>query len=133
MHYIDDTIGICAFLSSFRGQFGGRTPYHLYNLPHFISLATGMDLDSDAAMEFFRRNRNLVRALNVRRGLRRKDEKPPADHWAIRDHEKEQKLLDAYYQFKGWNNEGIPTKETLDELGMDYVGEDFEQKGILTS
>jgi aldehyde:ferredoxin oxidoreductase len=24
MHYIDDAIGTCAFLSSFRGQFGGR-------------------------------------------------------------------------------------------------------------
>jgi len=40
-------------------------------------------------------------------------------------------MLDAYYQFKGWNQEGIPTKETLDELGLDYVGKDFSQRGIL--
>jgi aldehyde:ferredoxin oxidoreductase len=132
MHYIDDAIGICSFLSSFRGQFGGRTPYHIYNLPNFISLATGMDLDSDALWEIGRRNRNLVRALNVRRGLRRKDEKPPEDHWKIRDPEMEQKHLDAYYEFKGWNHEGIPTKETLDKLGLDYVSEDFLQRGILT-
>jgi aldehyde:ferredoxin oxidoreductase len=131
MHYIDDAIGICAFLSSFRGQFGGRTPYHIHNLPKLISLATGMDLDSDALWEIGRRNRNLVRTLNVRRGLRRKDEKPPEDHWKIRDAEMETKVLDAYYEFKGWNKDGIPTKETLDKLGLDYVSEDFVKRGIL--
>jgi aldehyde:ferredoxin oxidoreductase len=132
MHYIDDAIGTCAFLSSFRGQFGGRPPYHLYNLPNFIGHATGMDLDTDALWEIGRRNRNLVRALNIRRGLRRIDEKPPEDHWKIRDPEIETQLLDAYYEFKGWNNDGIPTKETLDELGLDYVSEDFIERGILT-
>jgi aldehyde:ferredoxin oxidoreductase len=131
MHYIDDAIGTCAFVSSFRGQFGGRPPYHLYNLPVFISLATGMDLDSDALWTISARNRNLIRALNIRRGLRRADEAPPADHWKIRDSEMEQKHLDAYYEFKGWNNEGIPTQETLDKLGLDYVSEDFVKRGIL--
>ena len=43
----------------------------------------------------------------------------------------ETRLLDAYYEFKGWNSEGIPTKKTLDELGLDYVSEDFLQRGIL--
>jgi aldehyde:ferredoxin oxidoreductase len=132
MHYIDDAIGTCAFLSSFRGQFGGRPPYHIYNLPNFISHATGMDFDSDALWEIGRRNRNLIRAHNVRRGLRRSDEKPPEDHWKIRDPETETKLLDAYYEFKGWNNDGIPTKETLDKLGLDYVSDDFLARGILT-
>lgn len=131
MHYIDDALGICGFLSSFRGQFGGRIPYHSHNLPHIISLASGMDLDKDGLWEIARRNRNLVRALNVRRGLRRKDEKPPDDHWQVRDSEMESKLLDAYYDFKGWNREGIPTKETLDKLGLDYVSEDFLRRGIL--
>jgi hypothetical protein len=45
----------------------------------------------------------------------------------------EKELLDTYYKFKGWNNDGIPTKETLDELGLDYVSEDFIQRGILTA
>jgi aldehyde:ferredoxin oxidoreductase len=133
MHYIDDAVGICAFLSSFRGQFGGRTPYHLYNLPEMISLATGFDLDSDRLWEIAARNRNLVRALNIRRGLRRSEEAPPADHWKKRDPEVEQKLLDAYYRFKGWNQEGIPTKETLDKLGLGYVGDDFARRGIFAA
>ena len=65
-------------------------------------------------------------------GLRRKDERPPEDHWAVRNEEMEQKLLDDYYEFKGWNKEGIPTKETLDKLGLGYVSEDFMKRGILT-
>ncbi|MBA7602281.1 putative oxidoreductase YdhV [subsurface metagenome] len=132
MHTLDDSIGLCGFLSSFRGQFGGRVAYHTHNIPHIISLATGMELDEAGLWQIGTRNRNLVRALNVRRGMRRSDEKPPDDHWAVRDHEFEQKLLDDYYEFKGWNNDGIPTRETLDELGLDYVREDFEQRGILT-
>ena len=91
-----------------------------------------MDIDTDALWEIGRRNRTLVRALNIRRGLRRVDEKPPEDHWKIRDPEMETKLLDAYYKFKGWNNDGIPTKETLEKLGLDYVSEDFLERGILT-
>jgi aldehyde:ferredoxin oxidoreductase len=133
MHYIDDAIGTCAFLSSFRGQFGGRTPYHIYNLPVFISHASGIDLDSDGLWEIAWRNRNLIRALNIRRGLRREDEKPPEDHWKKRDPEMETRLLDAYYEFKGWNKDGIPTKETLDALGLDFVSEDFLERGILTT
>jgi aldehyde:ferredoxin oxidoreductase len=130
MHYIDDAVGTCAFLSSFRGQFGGRPPCHIHNLPNLISLANGMDLDTDGLWEIGRRNRNLIRVLNVRRGLRRSDEKPPEDHWKIRDPEMETKLLDAYYAFKGWNNDGVPTKETLDRLGLDYASEDFSRRGI---
>jgi len=131
-HYVDDAIGLCAFLHSFRGQIGGQVPFHFYNIPDYISLATGMDIDTDGLWEIARRNRNLVRAINIRRGMRRKDEKPPEDHWKYREPEMEEKVLDAYYEFKGWNNEGIPTKDTLDKLGLDYVSQDFLQRGILT-
>jgi aldehyde:ferredoxin oxidoreductase len=132
MHFIDDAIGLCGFVSSFRGQFGGGVTYHMNNIPQVISLATGMEIDKDTLWEIFQRNRNLVRAVNVKRGLRRKDERPPEDHWAVRDEEFEQKLLDDYYEFKGWTKDGIPTKETLDKLDLDYVSEDFIQRGILT-
>jgi aldehyde:ferredoxin oxidoreductase len=128
MHYIDDATGVCAGLSSFPL----KPPYHIHNLPNFISSATGIDIDEDGLWEIARRNRNLLRAINVRRGMRRKDEKPPEDHWKKRFPELEAKLLDEYYKFKGWNKEGIPTKETLDSLGLDYVSQDFVERGILT-
>lgn len=132
MHYVDDAIGTCSFLSSFCGQWAGRPPYHIYNLPEFISLATGLDVDSDKLWEIAHRNRTLVRALNVRRGLRRAEEKPPEDHWRKREPETEQELLNEYYEFKGWDQEGIPKKETLDGFGLDYVSEDLVKRGMLT-
>jgi aldehyde:ferredoxin oxidoreductase len=127
MHYIDDAVGLCAGLSSFPI----KPPYHINNLPQIISAATGLDIDRDELWnKIIRRNRSLIRAANVRRGLRREDDKPPLDHWKKRFPEHEAKLLDEYYKFKGWNKEGIPTKETLEGLDIGYVGEDLEKRGI---
>jgi benzoyl-CoA reductase subunit BamB len=63
--------------------------------------------------------------------MRREDEKPPANHWKKRFPELEKELLDAYYRFKGWNEDGIPTVESLRELGLDYVADEFVSRGIL--
>ena len=57
-------------------------------------------------------------------------ERPPEDHWKRRFPEFEAELLSAYYEFKGWNKDGIPTQESLAELGLDYVSKDFIQRGI---
>ena len=127
MHCIDDSLGLCSGLSSF----GYKPPYHIHNLPLFISYATGMGLDEERLWQIATRNRNLVRAVNIRRGLRRKDERPPEDHWKKRFPEYEAKLLDEYYKFKGWNSEGIPTKDTLHKLKLGYVYKDFMKRGIL--
>ena len=64
--------------------------------------------------------------------MRKKDETIPEDHYRKRFPEYEAKLLDEYYEYKGWNNEGIPTKASLQELALDYVSEDFIERGILT-
>ena len=127
MHYIDDSTGICAGLSSFPI----KPPYHIHNLPDLISLATGLELDEEGLTQIIKRNRNLIRAINVTRGLRRKDERPPDDHWRRRFPDIEAKLLDEYYKFKGWNSEGIPTRESLQQLGLGDVGEELHKMGIL--
>ncbi len=127
MHYIDDALGVCAGLSSFPL----KPPYHIHNYPLFISAALGIDMDEEGLTQIYRRNRNLIRAINVRRGLRRADEKPPEDHWKKRFPELEEKLLNAYYDFKGWNRDGIPTKETLEQLDLGYIAEDLQKRGII--
>ncbi len=127
MHYIDDSLGVCAGLSSFPI----KPPYHIHNYPAVISSATGMDMDEDGLKKIARRNRTLLRAVNISRGMRRADEKPPEDHWRRRFPELETELLDEYYKFKGWNSEGIPTAESLEELKLDYVKNDFLRRGIL--
>jgi benzoyl-CoA reductase subunit BamB len=102
----------------------------MHNYPKFISAGAGIEMDEEKLTKAIRRYRTLVRANNTRRGMRRKDEAPPKDHWKKRFPELEKELLDTYYTFKGWNDQGIPTKETLVELGLDYVFEDFEKRGV---
>ncbi len=128
MHYIDDALGLCAGLSSFPL----KPPYHMHNLPDLITWGAGIEMDEDKLTRIARRNRTLVRSLNIRRGMRRADDKPPEDHWKKRFPELEASLLDAYYKFRGWNEQGIPTVESLRDLKLDYVGDYFVEKGILT-
>ncbi len=128
MHYIDDSTGMCAGLSSFPL----KPPFHIHNLPRLIETAAGIDLDEAGLKHLTRRNRTLVRANNLRRGLSLEDEKPPADHWKNRFPELEAKLLQEYFKFKGWDSRGVPTRQTLHELDLDYVTDDFERRGLLT-
>ncbi|MDD4168929.1 MAG: aldehyde ferredoxin oxidoreductase C-terminal domain-containing protein [Desulfotomaculaceae bacterium] len=127
LHNIDDACCVCAGMSSFCL----KPPYHIHNYPKIISAATGLDLDEDSLKKIVNRSRNLHRAYNNRLGMRRKDEKPPEDHWKRRFPELEEELLSTYYRYKGWNQDGIPTKERLHELDLDYVTEDLEKRGIL--
>ena len=126
MHYIDDALGMCAGLSSFPL----KPPYHIHNYPKFIAAGAGIDMDEEKLTQAAKRYRTLVRAINIRRGMRRKDDAPPEDHWKKRFPELEKELLDTYYRYKGWNDQGIPTQEALKELGLDYVSEDFEKRGV---
>ncbi|MGD9206610.1 MAG: aldehyde ferredoxin oxidoreductase N-terminal domain-containing protein, partial [Desulfobacterales bacterium] len=80
MHYIDDALGMCAGLSSFPL----KPPYHIHNYPKFISAGAGIDMDEAKLAQAAKRYRTLVRAVNIRRGMRRKDEKPPENHWKKR-------------------------------------------------
>ncbi|MDR3567819.1 MAG: aldehyde ferredoxin oxidoreductase C-terminal domain-containing protein [Syntrophobacteraceae bacterium] len=127
LHNIDDALGLCAGM----GSFCFKPAYHIHNYPKFISAATGMDIDEDALKKIANRSRNLHRAFNNRQGMTRADEKPPQDHWKHRFPEYEEQLLTTYYEFKGWNSNGIPTRKRLHELDLDYVADDLEQRGIL--
>jgi aldehyde:ferredoxin oxidoreductase len=75
------------------------------------------------------------RLINIREGFSRKDDTLPwkVMHMPIPDEgpvkgafvsqEELDLLLDDYYESRGWNVEGVPTVEKLNELGMeDLVG-----------
>lgn len=127
LHNIDDACCVCAGMSSFCL----KPPYHIHNYPKIISAATGLDLDESSLKKIVNRSRNLHRALNNRRGMSRADEKPPEDHWKRRFPEIEENLLSTYYRFKGWDQNGVPTRARLHELDLDYVAEDLEKRGII--
>ena len=125
LHNIDDALCLCAGMASFCL----KPPYHINNYAPLISAATGMDIDREGLKKTVNRSRNLHRAFNILRGMSRADEKPPLDHWKHRFPDLEEELLTTYYKFKGWNEEGIPTKERLLELDLGYVAEELEKRG----
>ena len=128
LHYIDDALGICAGMASFCL----KPPYHIHNYPKLISAATGMDMDEAGLKKIVNRSTGICTGHSIyRRGMTRADEKPPEDHWKRRFPELEEQLLSTYYKFKGWNMDGVPTRERLAELDLGYVAEDLEKRGIL--
>lgn len=70
---------------------------------------------------------NLTRVFNCREGFRREDDNLPArlffdpipegpSKGEVIDPEKFEEMLDEYYGVQGWDNDGVPSKETLSRL-----------------
>jgi len=45
------------------------------------------------------------------------------------DREKYAQMLSWYYELRGWDQNGIPTKATLDDLGLKGVAKEIGQVG----
>jgi aldehyde:ferredoxin oxidoreductase len=83
---------------------------------------------------------NIERAFNVREGLdRRADVLPerllkeklasgPSQGHVV---ELEQ-MLEDYYRIRGWDSNGVPTREKLRELGLDHVVDELSNLGKMT-
>lgn len=98
-----------------------------------INGATGWDLDVSAFRQAGERIYNLARSFNVREGFGREHdtlpkrllEEPLPDGPAAGLTVNLDPLLDAYYEFRGWDKAtGRPLPEKLRELGLDYVIEE---------
>lgn len=118
-----DATGICYYWVGHHPSppIGGRAL-----IAELISAATGMDIDEDGATKLAKRIVNLVRAYNVRAGIRRKDDSISGMPDPLFT-----KAVDKWYELKGWNSDGIPTIETLEALGLGDVRQELEQRGIL--
>jgi aldehyde:ferredoxin oxidoreductase len=133
---IIDMAGICSYWSVFLMNSPINSRALIADL---VACATGLEISEADLTSIGRRALNLVRALNVRLGVSRKDDSlsklihkvPPSPSLKSLDPNKFNKWIDRYYEIKGWNSEGIPTKKTLQGLGLNYVWQDLEQRGIL--
>ena len=97
------------------------------------SLVTGYEMTPEELSVAGERINTLAKLINVREGLSRKDDTLP---WkvmnqpipddgpakgAVVTQDELDLMLDDYYQARGWNVEGVPTKAKLQELGLqDY-------------
>ena len=77
---------------------------------------------------------NLERCFNIRDGFSRKDDTLPKRMYTeplkggMRDGEiirKPDVIIDEYYEARGWDRNGIPTKATLKRLGLEEVDKDI--------
>ena len=77
---------------------------------------------------------NLERCFNIREGFSRKDDTLPKRMYTeplqggMRDGEVYRKpdvIIDEYYEARGWDKNGTPTKATLKRLGLEEVDKDI--------
>jgi len=94
-----------------------------------ISAITGWSLTQEDLRTIAERAWNLTRLFNIREGFNRKDDTLPGrlfeeasttgpSKGQVVDRESFEKMLDDYYEEAGWDNNGIPTPEKLEELGL---------------
>jgi aldehyde:ferredoxin oxidoreductase len=94
-----------------------------------ISKLFGYDFTADDFRKTGERLFNLSRIYNIREGLTRADDTLPArlleeplpEGPAEGQTVNLDVLLDAYYEFRGWDKNGVPTKEKLKELDLEWA------------
>lgn len=126
MMQLEDSAVTCRF----------NTRMNLDRLAAAISAATGWDISKEEAWDIGRRAVNLLRAFNLQSGITSELDRPstrygstPVDgptkgisimpHW--------DSMLKNYYEKMGWSPEGVPEKETLEQLGIGWVWEDLSR------
>jgi aldehyde:ferredoxin oxidoreductase len=123
-----DCTGICKYHTIFLGP----------NFPSFeewsqlLYYNCGLEMTPKEIWDVGNRCYNLERLFNIREGLTRKEDHlvdryydeptklgvPKARGRTI-DRDKFEQMLDEYYEHQGWDKDGVPTKKTLESLGLD--------------
>lgn len=134
---IIDSLGVCKFSYSLIGIFTLRN-FWLQTMAATLSALTGVEYDEEKLFKAGERIWNVEKAFNTRLGLNRKDDilperllrEPPTagarkgkaignDFF---------KMLDDYYQHRGWNVEsGLPTEEKLCSLDLEDIAADLTE------
>lgn len=128
-----DSLGICKFNTEHSWE-----AITVKDMADMFSLATGVDMDENTMWITADRGYTLERAFLVREGIRRKDDllhgkwgNEPIPDGPCKgeriDPKKFSKLLDDYYQLRGWDSEGIPTSDTLLALGLQNIDAEMQR------
>ncbi len=125
------SLGICDYRHEF---------YDWEKLAELYSSVTGIEITVDEMKECGERISNMWKAINVREGFDRKDDRFP-ERWLepLRTSDGKElpltgcggevitidvlnKMLDDYYDERGWNiRTGVPTKDKLKALGLEAL------------
>ena len=109
----EDSLIICRFSSM-------AVP--LENWSRILTAVTGKSYSAKTLSQIGERIHNLEKIINLRFGFTRKDDSLPPK--LMKEHLGEEKIeldvmLAEYYEFRGWNKDGVPTKGKIIELGLE--------------
>jgi aldehyde:ferredoxin oxidoreductase len=118
---IFDALSFCRMV-----QFGGVDSHQMLE---WLNLVTGWDMDYGALIKTGTRIYDLKRLYNVKLGVSRKDDTLP---FRMLTHRRKTggtpdnlpplgQLLADFYDYRGWSEEGVPKRETLNALGLDFA------------
>jgi aldehyde:ferredoxin oxidoreductase len=125
-----DIMGICSRPPLARS-------YSLSSITELYGLVTGIDLKPEDLLAASDRCANLLKLFNIGQGATRKDDYLPERYYTepfyllgeetwLKDYyntrkltrDDIEKLLDDYYEERGWDKNGVPTEKTLAELQL---------------
>jgi len=125
-----DTFSVCQFVYGPAWQL-----LSMGNLAEMVSAVTGWDIDIEEMLQVGARRVNMMRVYNLREGMGRVDDVLPkrlfeeplisgASDGVSLDTIEFETALDEYYKQAGWDTQnGTPTQETLDNLGLHWLAE----------
>ncbi|MCP4358175.1 MAG: aldehyde ferredoxin oxidoreductase family protein [Chloroflexi bacterium] len=127
-----DTVSICQFVYG-----PGWQLYGPQDMADLLTAATGWDISVADMQEIGRRRLNLMRAYNAREGLTRDQDTLPKKMFTkalsggrsdgiILEEAELTAGLDMYYDQAGWDvASGIPTRATLEEVGLAWAADEL--------
>ncbi len=136
-----DLTEICRFVF---GMGQGTKCFSYDDLFELYRLATGIEADKKHMFETAERVYNIERAFGCREGIGRKDDHligkwgdEPVPSGPFKgetlDKDKWETMLDDYYRLRGWNENGVPTRERLKALGIEDVADSLQKSGAYDS
>jgi aldehyde:ferredoxin oxidoreductase len=128
-HFLD-SLAVCVFV-----------PWSIVNIVDLVTYATGWNTSAHELLKVGERACTMARMFNIREGFTKEDDvmpkrlfKPfssgPLEGVAIKEEEFNQ-AIKYYYEFMGWNEDGVPKDSKLYELGIHWAKKYLGPSGSL--
>jgi aldehyde:ferredoxin oxidoreductase len=128
LYAVTDALGTCKFQTVFCALHAPKWK----EFSKLIRLVSRMEISKTQLMEIGERIYTIERMFNLREGFSRKDDALPERYFEEStpiglpiaknkriDKKKFNRMLDEYYALHEWDNNGVPTNETMQKLRLD--------------
>jgi aldehyde:ferredoxin oxidoreductase len=132
VRFLNDALETCKYIN--RGS-----PRSYVEFPYrWLTAVTGKKFTYEGLHVAADRVATVEKAFNVREGMSRKDDYL-AERWFKEkmtegagqgtsvDKEMYDKMLDRYYEVRGWDKNGFPKRSHLEKLGLKYIADELQK------